>query len=82
MKILIHDLGDNDVEQFVKMSDQVIRADDIEVVSCIIAFDLWLAYCINKRKAYGKHPAKSAIRLARGNATETSDFPGSISVNS
>lgn len=29
---------------------------EILVLSCgIIAFDLWLAYCINKRKTYGKH---------------------------
>lgn len=29
---------------------------EILVLSCgIITFDLWLAYCINKRKAYGKH---------------------------
>ena len=28
----------------------------ILVLSCgIITFDFWLAYCINKRKAYGKH---------------------------
>ncbi len=46
MKILIHDLEDNDVEQFVNMSDQVIRADG-KYAPCKGCFKCWTKHPVS-----------------------------------